>query len=74
MSSKVSGDTLHKAVREVLQWNQRKRRKFLEIVDLKISLKNYDPQKDKCFSGTDAPINLSAATQKKKKYIYIYKP
>ncbi|KAM9681235.1 large ribosomal subunit protein uL1-like [Dama dama] len=26
--------------------------KFLETVELQISLKNYDPQKDKCFSGT----------------------
>uniref|UniRef100_A0A8C2N0C3 Large ribosomal subunit protein uL1 n=1 Tax=Cricetulus griseus TaxID=10029 RepID=A0A8C2N0C3_CRIGR len=43
-------NTLYEAVREVLQGNQRKRRKFLET--LQISLKNYDPQKDKRFSGT----------------------
>merc|ERR1712121_428775 len=29
-----------------------KRRKFVETVELQISLKNYDPQKDKRFSGT----------------------
>merc|ERR1712083_242881 len=29
-----------------------KQRKFLETVDLQIGLKNYDPQKDKRFSGT----------------------
>ncbi|XDA85277.1 hypothetical protein R6Z07F_015051 [Ovis aries] len=52
MSSKVSCDTLYEAVREVLHGNQRKRRKFLETVELQISLKNYDPQKDKRFSGT----------------------
>jgi hypothetical protein len=52
MSSKVSRDTLYKAVREVLHWNQRKHRKFLETVELQINLKNYDPQKDKRFSGT----------------------
>ena len=52
MSSKVSHDTLYKAVREVLHGNQHKRRKFLETVALKISLKNYEPQKDKRFSGT----------------------
>ncbi|KAB0382210.1 hypothetical protein FD755_004127 [Muntiacus reevesi] len=52
MNSKVSRDTLYEAVREVLHGNQRKRRKFLETVELQISLKNYDPQKDKCFSGT----------------------
>ena len=52
MSSKVSRDTLYEAVREVLHGNQRKRKKFLETVELQISLKNYDPQKDKRFSGT----------------------
>ena len=52
MSSKVSRDTLYEAVREVLHGNQIKCRKFLEMVELQISLKNYDPQKDKRFSGT----------------------
>uniref|UniRef100_A0A4W2DBN4 60S ribosomal protein L10a n=1 Tax=Bos indicus x Bos taurus TaxID=30522 RepID=A0A4W2DBN4_BOBOX len=52
MSSKVSRNTLYEAVREVLHGNQRKRSKFLETVELQISLKNYDPQKDKRFSGT----------------------
>ena len=31
---------------------EEKPRKFLESVDLQIGLKNYDPQKDKRFSGT----------------------
>ncbi|XP_061058589.1 large ribosomal subunit protein uL1-like [Eubalaena glacialis] len=52
MSSKVSRDTLYEAVWEVLHGHQRKPRKFLEIVELQISLKNCDPQKDKCFLGT----------------------
>ncbi|KAI4588551.1 hypothetical protein MJG53_002959 [Ovis ammon polii x Ovis aries] len=52
MSSKVSRDTLYQAVQKVLHGNQRTRRKFLERVALQISLKNYDPQKDKLFSGT----------------------
>ena len=52
MSSKVSRDTLYEAVREVLHGNQRKRGKFLETEELQINLKNYDPQKDKRFSGT----------------------
>ncbi|KAB0350181.1 hypothetical protein FD754_015038 [Muntiacus muntjak] len=42
MSSKVSRDTLYEAVWEVLHGNQCKHR----------NLQNYDPQKDKCFSGT----------------------
>uniref|UniRef100_A0A8C4VKX3 Ribosomal protein n=1 Tax=Gopherus evgoodei TaxID=1825980 RepID=A0A8C4VKX3_9SAUR len=52
MSSKVSRDTLYEAVKEVLQGTQVKPRKFTETVELQISLKNYDPQKDKRFSGT----------------------
>ena len=52
MSSEVSRDTLYEVVQEVLDGNQRKCRKFLETVELQISLKNYDPQKDKRFSGT----------------------
>uniref|UniRef100_A0A8D2DVC0 Uncharacterized protein n=1 Tax=Sciurus vulgaris TaxID=55149 RepID=A0A8D2DVC0_SCIVU len=49
MSSKVSCDTLEEAVREVLHRNQHKCHKFLETAELQISLKNYDPQKDKHF-------------------------
>nr|XP_037839778.1 60S ribosomal protein L10a-like [Chlorocebus sabaeus] len=51
MSSKVSRDTLYEAVREVVHRNQQKCLKFLDTVELQISLKNYDPQ-DKRFSGT----------------------
>merc|ERR1712039_554105 len=36
----------------VLKGATEKKRKFLESVDLQIGLKNYDPQKDKRFSGT----------------------
>ncbi|TXL69048.1 hypothetical protein D9O29_24125, partial [Pantoea vagans] len=50
--SKVSRDTLYEAVKEVLQGSVAKPRKFVESVELQISLKNYDPQKDKRFSGT----------------------
>uniref|UniRef100_A0A8C6CUW2 Ribosomal protein n=1 Tax=Moschus moschiferus TaxID=68415 RepID=A0A8C6CUW2_MOSMO len=52
MSSRVSRDTLYEVVREVLHGNQCKRRKFLETVELQISLKSYEPQMDKRFSGT----------------------
>ena len=34
------------------QASKDKPRKFQETVDLQIGLKNYDPQKDKRFSGT----------------------
>ena len=35
-----------------------KKRKFTETIDLQIGLKNYDPQKDKRFSGTIKYVNL----------------
>merc|ERR1712180_100004 len=50
--SKVSKDTLYECVNAVLAGSKDKQRKFLETVDLQIGLKNYDPQKDKRFSGT----------------------
>ena len=50
--SKVPKDVLFECVQGVLQGAQEKKRKFVETVELQISLKNYDPQKDKRFSGT----------------------
>merc|ERR1712001_265516 len=50
--SKVSKETLYECVAEELKGSKDKPRKFLESVDLQIGLKNYDPQKDKRFSGT----------------------
>ncbi|PRD24319.1 UNVERIFIED_CONTAM: RpL10Ab [Trichonephila clavipes] len=52
MSSKISRDALYDAVNSVLDNSKVKKRKFLETVELQIGLKNYDPQKDKRFSGT----------------------
>merc|ERR1711977_250595 len=52
-ASKVSKETLFECVREVLKYStETKKRKFTETIDLQIGLKNYDPQKDKRFSGT----------------------
>merc|ERR1711953_80241 len=50
--SKVSRDQLYECVGAVLKASADKKRKFTETVDLQIGLKNYDPQKDKRFSGT----------------------
>merc|ERR1711926_36753 len=50
--SKVSKDTLYECVNAVLAASKEKNRKFTETVDLQVGLKNYDPQKDKRFSGT----------------------
>jgi len=47
------------AVNSVLQASQEKKRKFTETVELQVALKNYDPQKDKRFSGTVKYADLS---------------
>mmetsp|Transcript_44777 Transcript_44777/g.62743 ORF Transcript_44777/g.62743 Transcript_44777/m.62743 type:complete len:215 (+) Transcript_44777:58-702(+) len=48
--SKIAPATLLGAIKEVL--NPEKKRKFNESVDLQFNLKNYDPTKDKRFSGS----------------------
>merc|ERR1712180_35833 len=52
MTTKVSKDTLYQCVNAVLDGSKAKPRNFLETVEMQIGLKNYDPQKDKRFSGT----------------------
>jgi len=50
--SKISSDTLRESVENILKAAQEAKRKYVETVELQIGLKNYDPQKDKRFSGT----------------------
>jgi len=62
--SKLNSELLKKAIEEVLVFSdggsiaykgqevKGKKRKFVESVELQITLKNYDPQRDKRFSGT----------------------
>lgn len=50
--SKITRETLYDVVNTVLTASTEKKRKFVETVELQIGLKNYDPQKDKRFSGT----------------------
>ncbi|KAF0303077.1 60S ribosomal protein L10a [Amphibalanus amphitrite] len=64
MSSKVSRDTLYECVNAVLSSAQEKKRKFRETVELQIGLKNYDPQKDKRFSGTVKLRNMPRPSMK----------
>merc|ERR1712216_318139 len=49
--SKLHGQ-LKTAIATVLGDSAEKKRKFTETIELQIGLKNYDPQKDKRFSGT----------------------
>ncbi|CAN6586879.1 unnamed protein product [Malus baccata var. baccata] len=50
--SKLSSDGLREAISQIKTNSETKKRKFTETVELQIGLKNYDPQKDKRFSGS----------------------
>jgi len=50
--SKIQGDVLREAILGMIEGSKTKQRKFSETVELQIGLKNYDPQKDKRFSGS----------------------
>ena len=50
--SKLSTDQLRESVRAILEDSKENKRKFTETVELQIGLKNYDPQKDKRFTGS----------------------
>ncbi|PVF95552.1 60S ribosomal protein l10a [Serendipita vermifera] len=50
--SKLSVSSVRASIKELLSQSQEKQRKFVETVELQIGLKNYDPQRDKRFSGT----------------------
>ncbi|KAH8555742.1 60S ribosomal protein L1-B [Umbelopsis sp. PMI_123] len=52
MSSKVSVSAVRESVRTVLAQSEEKKRNFVETIELQVGLKNYDPQRDKRFSGT----------------------
>ncbi|KAG0004355.1 hypothetical protein BGZ65_000514 [Modicella reniformis] len=50
--SKIQVSAVRESVRKVKQQSEEKKRNFLETVELQIGLKNYDPQRDKRFSGS----------------------
>jgi len=64
MANKLNKDILDKAVEDILAYSagetikigtkevKGKKRNFTESIELQITLKNYDPQRDKRFSGT----------------------
>merc|ERR1711933_202684 len=52
MSSKLDGDLLREIISDMVAKSKEKKRNFTETIELQIGLKNYDPQKDKRFSGT----------------------
>ncbi|KAI9396888.1 hypothetical protein POPTR_004G202766v4 [Populus trichocarpa] len=50
--SYLAGDTIREAVTTIKNGVNDKPRKFVQTIELQIGLKNYDPQKDKRFSGS----------------------
>ncbi|XP_050379333.1 60S ribosomal protein L10a-2 [Argentina anserina] len=50
--SKLQSEALREAITQMKTNGETKKRKFTETVELQIGLKNYDPQKDKRFSGS----------------------
>jgi len=51
--SKITVAGVRTEVNSLLNYSlNEKKRNFLETVELQIGLKNYDPQRDKRFSGT----------------------
>lgn len=50
--SKLQSDVLREAISQVVGDSREKKRNFTETLELQIGLKNYDPQKDKRFSGS----------------------
>ncbi|KMZ72343.1 Ribosomal protein [Zostera marina] len=50
--SKLQSDVLREAIGQITAACSDKKRNFTETIELQIGLKNYDPQKDKRFSGS----------------------
>ena len=50
--SKIQSDILAEAVDRLLEAAQKKKRNFVESIELQVGLKGYDPAKDKRFAGT----------------------
>ncbi|KAF1879832.1 hypothetical protein Lal_00037335 [Lupinus albus] len=50
--SKLQSEALREAISQIITNSKEKNRKFTETIELQIGLKNYDPQKDKRFSGS----------------------
>nr|UXY86806.1 60S ribosomal protein L10A [Cryptomonas paramecium] len=68
MSSKISFQVIKSAITKIKNESDINRRNFTESVELQVSLKNYDPKKDKRFSGI---INLPYIPKKDRKIAII---
>jgi len=63
--SKLSSEALAEAITAILANSKAKKRKFIETIELQVALKNYDPNKDKRFSGI---LRLPIAPRQPNKY------
>ena len=50
--SKLSHETVVETVQQVVKLAKENKRKFVETIELQVALKNYDPNRDKRFTGT----------------------
>jgi len=60
--SKLSSETLSDAIEAILKNSKEAKRGFTETIELQVALKNYDPSKDKRFSGQ---VRLPVAPKQK---------
>ena len=66
LSSKINSQELRETIDKMLQVALvDKKRAFVETIELQVGLKNYDPQRDKRFSGT---IKLPAPCKNKMRF------
>ena len=49
--SELQSEALQEAITQITTDAKEKKHNFTETIELQIELKNYDPKKDKCFSG-----------------------
>jgi len=67
--SKLNQETLAASINEILKYSlETKKRGFVETIELQITLKNYDPTRDKRFSGS---VNVPFPTKPKMSVIII---
>ena len=50
--SKINTEFMKKTIKEMIEKKGEKKRKWVESVELQIGLRDYDPEKDKRFTGS----------------------
>jgi large subunit ribosomal protein L10Ae len=64
MRSKLIPGIINSTIAAIIKNSKIKKRKFTETIELQIGLKNYDPKKDKRFSGTVSLPNIPNQNKK----------